>query len=93
MNETVNHKRAPLTIARWRALLVIVLSMVVLAALNLGWTSYVDNQRDRAEREADRRWCSLLSTLDNAYRDTPPTNPVGIALAREVRSLIESTGC
>jgi hypothetical protein len=101
----VSLKRQPLTVPRWYALLVICVSLVSLAGMNIAYTSYVDSQREKAERkalaavhvaerEADRRWCSFLTTLRDALsQSTNPDSPFVVSLSREVTSLILSTGC
>lgn len=101
----VSLKRQPLTMPRWYALLMVCLSLVTLAALNIGYTSYVDSQREASERaarvefeaqerEADRRWCAFLTTFRDALAQaTNPNSPFVVSLSREVRVLIESTGC
>lgn len=90
----VSLKRQPLTVPRWYALLVICLSMVLLAGMGIAYTSYVDRQRNSAEREADRRWCAFLTTFGDALGQAAnQESPFVVSLSREVKSLIESTGC
>lgn len=52
-------------------------------------------QRTEAERaESDRRWCALLTELDNAYHIKPgPTTDVGRKVAAEIHELRISFGC
>jgi hypothetical protein len=63
-----------------------------------GYTNYVQEQARRhteAERaESDRRWCALLTELDNAYATSPgPTTEVGKKVAAEIHGLRVSFGC
>lgn len=91
---SLKHKqREPLSMPRWYLLLVVCLSLVTLAGMNIGYTSYVDSQREKAEREADRRWCQLLTTLDSAYTAAPPTTPTGVRVAEAVRTLRLTLQC
>lgn len=78
---------------RWYALLMVVLSMIVLTGLSVGWTSYVDGQREQSEREADRRWCVLLVIVDDAYSDAPPTTETGRRLAEAYRQMLKAFDC
>jgi hypothetical protein len=101
----VSLKRQPLTVPRWYALVVICTSMALLAGAGLGYTSYVDHEREQAEqrarvelaaqeREADREWCAFLITLRDALaQSSAPGSPFVVSLSREVRALIESRGC
>lgn len=83
----------PLSRPRWAALAAVVLSMFLLAAANVIYTGWVDSQRDEAEREADRRWCALLVTLDDAYSSTPPATEIGRRVAAAIHSLRTDLDC
>lgn len=100
----VNLRRQPLTVTRWRALLVICASLVTVAIIGIAYTGYVDSQRAQAERraraeleqqerEADRRWCLLLTTLNRAYSSTPPQSEIGRQVAGAVLNLTLELGC
>ena len=89
----VSLRRQPLTVPRWYALLAICVSMVTLAGMGIAYTSYVDGQREQAEREADRRWCLLLSTLDRAYSSTPPATELGRQVAIAIHNLTTQLQC
>lgn len=44
--------------------------------------------------EADRRWCALLATLDDAYQGPPrPTSELGQKVAEEIHRLRVGFGC
>lgn len=86
-------RREPLSMPRWYLLVMVCVSLVALAGINIAYTSYVDGQRAEAEREADKRWCDLLTTLDSAYSATPPTTAVGRNVADAVRKLRLSLQC
>ena len=86
-------KAPPFTMRRWYGLLAICLSMVALVAICIAYTSYVDRRREAAERTADRRWCSLMTTLDSAYQAAPPTSEAGRKVAAEIHQLVISLEC
>lgn len=69
----------------WRG---VVVGVYVLAApsLAIGVSAY--NQR-----QSEKAWCEIISTLDDAYRVTPPTTPVGIRLAAAMHDLRSRYHC
>jgi hypothetical protein len=85
-------------IRAWYAIAVSFIACLVIALAGVVYTNYVQSQarhRTEAERaESDRRWCSLLVELDNAYRTSPgPTTEVGKKVAAEIHQLRVSFGC
>ena len=58
--------------------------MFVFAAL-VGVGSIVYSNRTAAESE--RKWCGLVTSLDDAYRSAPPQSPLGQKLARDIYQL------
>lgn len=44
-------------------------------------------------RESNRNWCALISTLDDTYRQQPPTSPTGQQVAAEFHALRLRLGC
>lgn len=100
----VNLRRQLVTITIWRAMVVLCSSMVVLVIAGIGYTSYVDGQREQSEREArselarqeremDRRWCAVLVPLNRAYTATPPTTPIGQQVAKAFAALVVEFDC
>lgn len=90
----------------WYPILMLGLVMLMMTFGNIIYTNHVDGQRreaerealaavQQAEREADRRWCSLMGVLDGAYNNpaTAPTTPVGKAVAKAVHEIYTSLGC
>jgi hypothetical protein len=80
------------------AVVVAFFAVVAIAFAGVVYTNHVQSQaqhRAEAERaESDRRWCALLSELDNAYKGPPaPTTEVGRKVAAEVHQLRESFRC
>lgn len=79
---------APERRAAWlgyAGLLALVLS-VVLFVTTIWYANHV-------ARESDRNWCSLISTLDDTYRQQPPRSPTGRQVADEVHALRIRFGC
>lgn len=83
----------PLSKPRWIVLVSIVLSVMGLAVAGVLYTSYVDGQREKAEREADQRWCELLNTLDQAYGSAVPATDLGRRVADAVHNLRVGLDC
>jgi hypothetical protein len=80
------------------AIVVAFIAVVAIAFASVIYTNHVQQQADKrstAERaESDRRWCSLLTELDNAYKGPPaPTTEIGRKVAAEVHQLRESFRC
>jgi hypothetical protein len=82
----------------WYAIAVAFVACLVAAGASIVYASVVQRQaekRTEAERaESDRRWCSLLVELDNAYHTKPgPTTDVGRKVADEIHQLRIGFGC
>jgi hypothetical protein len=43
--------------------------------------------------ESDRKWCSVVETIDRSYREQPPTTPTGKKLAADMASLRRQLHC
>ena len=81
----------------WYALLAVVVSVLAITVANISYTAHVQReaaaaQRD-ADREADRRWCGLITTLDEGYSVSPPQTEIGRKLARDIKSLRAEFDC
>lgn len=46
-----------------------------------------------ANAESDRKWCSVVAVMDQAYAESPPTTPTGKKLARGIADLRGSLEC
>lgn len=80
------------------AVVVAFFACLAIAFAGVIYTNHVQQQADKrstAERaESDRRWCALLTELDNAYNAPPgPKTDVGRKVAVEVHQLRVSFGC
>lgn len=71
----------------------IVIAILALLIFSVGYTTWVDSKRAGAEREADRRWCQLLSTLDQAYSAVPPSTELGRKVAAAIHDLKTELDC
>jgi hypothetical protein len=54
-------------------------SLIALIVIGFVWVSHSDRQRARDI-------CGLITTLDDSYRDTPPTTPTGRKVADELHA-------
>lgn len=43
--------------------------------------------------ESEQKWCSVVGTLDDAYRQQPPQTPVGRRVAADMSALRKSLRC
>jgi hypothetical protein len=91
--EKPGHTNGRLSAARWYLLVAVVVSTLSTAAGGVAYTSWSIGQQDRTERENDRRWCQLLTTLDDAYRAAPPQSETGRRLAADIHQLRAELGC
>lgn len=48
---------------------------------------------NRVARDSEQRWCGIVTTLDDAYRATPPATPTGQQLAANISRLRADIGC
>lgn len=62
------------------------LAVLILVGAGLYW----QDQRDRARQ---REICGLISTFDDAYRQTPPTTALGRHIAAEMHAYRVGLGC
>lgn len=46
-----------------------------------------------ANAESDRKWCSIVTTLDSSYKESPPTLPTGIHVAQALEELRDTLDC
>lgn len=70
----------------WYAILSLVVACVVIAGVSVQYANYVD-------RKSNQRWCDLLSTLDDAYKSSPPQSPAGEKVAADIARLRKDFGC
>jgi hypothetical protein len=61
-------------------------SMLATAAAGIWYTHHV-------QRDAERKWCGIVATLDDAYRASPPQTTAGRRLAEEMAELRRQFHC
>jgi hypothetical protein len=109
--EKVPLKKAPrgpvvIEIKGWYPIVMLGFVLLLVTFGNVIYTNHVDGERrqaerealaavQQAEREADRRWCTLMGLLDSAYSNpsTPPTTELGRAVAKAVHDIRVDLGC
>lgn len=77
----------------WYVLVAVLASSLLVSVAGIGYTNYVDGQRERAEREQDRKWCALLVDLDGAYASATPQTELGKRIAAAIHELRVGFGC
>lgn len=81
----------------WYALTALVVSCVVIAGVSIQYSNWTRaktiEETERQQRESDRRWCELLTTMDTAYTEQPPRSPTGTRLAQQISELRTQFGC
>jgi hypothetical protein len=79
------------------AVAVAVLVALVSAPSAMFYANRVARQAEqRARQESldnDRKWCSVVETIDGSYREAPPVTPTGKNLASAIRELRSSLPC
>lgn len=72
----------------WYSVIVVVVVQLALSISVAVYANYV-------AAEANRKWCGLVSTMDDAYSQSPqqPTTQIGKRIATEMRELRVSFGC
>lgn len=58
-----------------------------------GWAVATVVYINRVATESERKWCGLVTTLDDTYRSTPPTTPLGRDIAKEMARLRKQFHC
>lgn len=64
---------------------------LLLSSLTTGFVAIVIAQRSNAEGQ--RKWCQVVVTLDDAYREKPPTTESGRNFAGSIAQLRHDLGC
>jgi hypothetical protein len=81
----------------WYAMTVTFVVTIAFAAASVLYANHAAEQAversNEIDRESNRRWCALLTTLDDAYKQTPPKTDAGRNLAAETVRLRREFGC
>lgn len=67
----------------WAALLLSTLALSIGAVVISVWVN----------AQSDRKWCSVVATLDDAWAESPPTTPAGRNLAHDFAQLRRELNC
>ncbi|XTZ18199.1 hypothetical protein ACQSSU_12895 [Micromonospora echinospora] len=70
----------------WRVLVACLLAALGSAAISIVYTIEADHR-------AERRWCDIVTALDDAYRQSPPTTPTGQRIADAVVGMRRDFHC
>lgn len=74
------------TVRLWYALLV---SFLACITVMLGSVMYANH----VAQESERKWCRVVTTMDDAWKDRPPPSSSGQQLAEEIRRLRAEFRC
>jgi hypothetical protein len=69
------------------------ISLLLVAAASVWYTNHVAEQSAADERASDRRWCTVLIRIDEAYKLTPPATEAGRNVAVAFAALRRELGC
>lgn len=75
-----------MTFRAWQTLVVVLVAAIVSSVASMAYAN-------AAARQSEQRWCGVVSTLDDAYRETPPQTPAGQKIATNIRRLRADFGC
>lgn len=70
----------------WYALAAVFLTLMLAVALNVIYTN-------RVAAQGNKQWCSIIVTLDDSYRKTPPTTETGKKIAADMHRLRSQFKC
>lgn len=72
----------------WYSVVVVVLVQLAVS-ITVGWYA------NHVAYEGNRNWCGLVTTLDDAYSQSPqqPTTAIGRRIAVEMKELRHEFGC
>ncbi|MGW5556840.1 hypothetical protein ACWER9_06410 [Micromonospora sp. NPDC003944] len=81
----------------WRVLVACLLAALGSSTVSILYSNESARQSEQRvseqQRLSEQRWCGIVSTLDDAYRQTPPQTPAGQKIARDIRQLRAQFGC
>lgn len=81
----------------WRVLIACLLAALGSSTVSIIYSNDAARQSEQRvseqQRLSEQRWCGIVATLDDAYRDTPPQTPAGRKIADDIRQLRVAFGC
>ena len=75
-----------MTFRAWQTVVVALVFAILAAATSMAYASAV-------AAESQRKWCGVVTTLDDAYEVTPPQTPAGKKIAGDIARLRADFGC
>jgi type II secretory pathway component PulK len=86
--------RRPVTGYALVVVLIICVSLcVAAAALSLAANTRSEKRETAARHASERTWCSVIITLDDSYRETPPSTSAGKNVAEGIARLRTQFRC
>ena len=84
----------PVTGYSLAVILIICISLTVATTVLALAANKRSEARERTARlTSERAWCSVIITLDDSYRETPPTTPAGKNVAEGIARLRTQFRC
>jgi hypothetical protein len=67
--------------------LIVVIALQLAVAVNGIWYA------NKVARDSEEKWCAIITSLDDAYRQQPPSTDTGRRIAAEMHELRASLKC
>lgn len=81
----------------WYGTAAILASSLVMSIASVAIALHVNSESDRkaelARVESEKKWCSVVATLDDSYAEQPPTTATGKNVAEGIAGLRLSLHC
>lgn len=88
------HLRRPMTGYQGLVVLIAAFSLAAAAlALSLQANRRSEAREQQARRASEQAWCSIIVTMDDRYRQTPPTTAAGRNMAAGIANLRTTLRC
>jgi hypothetical protein len=68
-------------------IIIVISSMLMSVIAVIVSVSIATTKANNTDESSNRRWCTLLVTLDEAYKSIKPTSPVGKNIAKQIHDL------
>lgn len=72
--------------SEWRWRIAMILTVIMASA----GTLYISGERTR---QSERKLCAIVTSMDESYRETPPSTAAGRAMAVNLSDLRQQLGC
>lgn len=77
----------------WYPLLTVFAVLALAQMVSLGFMIRLYHQGQAESRDNDRKWCTLLVQMDDAYKSNPPGTQVGKDIAAAIHQRVIDLGC